>query len=381
MAWHVLICHAGGIVQSMRPDATAQLVKTVGAEAIGQLVAAMGPDLAAAVVHGMGVDLTAELVKALGNQTAAGIVRSAGPDVTGALVRAMGADFVARLVTKLGVVENVELVAHLGPTLLAGLVAAMGPAFIGLLSLSMSTEIFTVFFGAVSHAGAAAVGAGEAAAAAATEAIDGSSSGIGNNDVLNLGQSSGVTAGLRPSPVGEPGLDQVIAASDFLGTGGNIRAFNKSLLKGSSVTTSSSSDQVVSDRVQFAGIPDSMSECRLPATGIAGGYVKVDSSAGPGPGVLNDQIDAAGTTQQQLINCSTAASGEGGRGVVVTKGAADVDTGDIGELGRVGNRAAPTPRGLLPASALPSAYVPPTEVKIIPAVPLTDRSGINPVSE
>lgn len=134
-------------MHTMGPSDTADLVKEVGAESIGQLVLAMGPDLAASVVHAMGVDLTADLVGALGVGVASGIVQSAGGPETGALVRALGADFTAQLVTKMGVTQNVALVASLGPSVLATLVAAMGPGFIGMLSLSMSSEIFQAIFG------------------------------------------------------------------------------------------------------------------------------------------------------------------------------------------------------------------------------------------
>eukprot|EP00878_Enallax_costatus_P005133 GHUV01005396.1.p1 GENE.GHUV01005396.1~~GHUV01005396.1.p1 ORF type:complete len:328 (+),score=99.20 GHUV01005396.1:148-984(+) len=142
----------------MGPAAVSDLVKTVNSQNIGQLVAAMGPELAAAVVHSMGVDLTVDLVKRLGPEVAAGIVRSAGGAVTGALVRAMGADFVAELVTKLGITENVALVGNLGPGVLVSLTTALGPMFIASLSVSLSSELFSAIFGGMSHAGASALG-------------------------------------------------------------------------------------------------------------------------------------------------------------------------------------------------------------------------------
>lgn len=187
----------------MGSSAVSDLVKTVNADNIGQLVAAMGPELAAAVVHAMGVDLTVDLVQKLGPQVAAGIVRSAGGATTGALVRAMGADFVAELVTKLGIAQNVALVADLGPAVLLTLTTALGPVFIASLSVSLSSELFHAIFGSVQNAGAAAMGMEPTPAGGAPPRSGRSGTGydlfvgsvgqgVGN---LNLGRDQQVLAG------------------------------------------------------------------------------------------------------------------------------------------------------------------------------------------
>lgn len=168
----------------------------MGAEPIGQLVVAMGPELAAAVVHEMGVDLTADLVGELGVGTASGIVQSAGASETGALVRAMGSEFTASLVTKMGVAQNVALVAALGPVLLAALVAGMGPAFIASLSLSMSAEIFQAIFGG----GAGSAGADKGDADRPVSAAEGYTP-VGSSTASSSILTGGAQGGLRTTPV------------------------------------------------------------------------------------------------------------------------------------------------------------------------------------